>query len=234
MYLRILFILTGLLLTQVVVSGQNQANSESELRKRADKLFQDQEYLTAVGPYSQLLSLQPNDATLNYRYGTALLLSGKDKRNAVSYLEKAMNDPAQPMEGWVYLGRSYMFLGKYEDAKSCFNRFNTRATDAQRKKFNSEEWLRSAGAASELSRQRRMVSVTAQKEVLRSAAYSQIDYTNAAGRILPVPEKFQTTADKDKQAAPVMYLSRDGQTIYYSLASKEVSAILNTLYKLYC
>ena len=117
MYLRILFILTGLLLTQVVVSGQNQANSESELRKRADKLFQDQEYLTAVGPYSQLLSLQPNDATLNYRYGTALLLSGKDKRNAVSYLEKTMNDPAQPMEGWVYLGRSYMFLGKYEDAK---------------------------------------------------------------------------------------------------------------------
>ncbi|MBP6009146.1 MAG: PD40 domain-containing protein [Bacteroidia bacterium] len=220
MYLRILFILTGLLLTQVVVSGQNQANSESELRKRADKLFQDQEYLTAVGPYSQLLSLQPNDATLNYRYGTALLLSGKDKRNAVSYLEKAMNDPAQPMEGWVYLGRSYMFLGKYEDAKSCFNRFNTRATDAQRKKFNSEEWLRSAGAASELSRQRRMVSVTAQKEVLRSAAYSQIDYTNAAGRILPVPEKFQTTADKDKQAAPVMYLSRDGQTIYYASYGK--------------
>ena len=62
--------------------------------------------------------------------------------------------------------------------------------------------------------------MTAQKEVyvLQLTLKSTI-------RMLPVGscrcrKKFQTTADKDKQAAPVMYLSRDGQTIYYASYGK--------------
>ena len=36
------------------------------------------------------------------------------------------------------------------------------------------------------------------------------------------------------RALTLVKTRRDGQTIYYSLASKEVRAILNTLYRLYC
>ena len=36
------------------------------------------------------------------------------------------------------------------------------------------------------------------------------------------------------RALTLVKTRRDGQTIYYSLASKEVSAILSTLYRLYC
>lgn len=36
------------------------------------------------------------------------------------------------------------------------------------------------------------------------------------------------------RALTLVKTRRDGQTIYYSLASAEVAAILNTLYSLYC
>jgi len=36
------------------------------------------------------------------------------------------------------------------------------------------------------------------------------------------------------RALTLVKTRRDGQTIYYSLASAEVAAVLNTLYKLYC
>jgi DNA-binding transcriptional ArsR family regulator len=36
------------------------------------------------------------------------------------------------------------------------------------------------------------------------------------------------------RALTLVKTRREGQTIYYSLASAEVAAVLNTLYKLYC
>ncbi len=98
------------------VSAQQSASSEEELKKQAEKAFIAENYDEALSPYSQLLSLYPRNATYNYRYGVALLKAGKNKTNAVSYLEAAAKDPVNPEEVWIYLGQAYMIIGKFDDA----------------------------------------------------------------------------------------------------------------------
>src|SRR4051812_24241016 len=63
--------------------------SEGELRKNADRSFRNEDYVTALPSYSQLLSLNQRDAKLNYRYGVCLLMADKDKGSAYNYLEFA-------------------------------------------------------------------------------------------------------------------------------------------------
>ena len=118
-----------------------------------------------------------------------------------------MNDPAQPMEGWVYLGRSYMFLGKYGMLKVV----STGLIPGQRTR-SARSSIRKNGFVPRVPH--RVIPST--QDGQRDRAEGSFTFCSLLSNrlyeccrwILPVPEKFQTTADKDKQAAPVMYLSR--------------------------
>ncbi|MBK6988221.1 MAG: hypothetical protein IPH33_08290 [Bacteroidetes bacterium] len=61
-------------------NAQQSASSETELKKQAEKAFLSEKYEDALSPYSQLLSLYPNNTSYSYRYGVSLLLAGKIKQ----------------------------------------------------------------------------------------------------------------------------------------------------------
>src|SRR4051812_38758191 len=69
--------------------AQKSPTSVNDLKKKAEKYFNDEKYQDAVQLYSQLLSLEPQSPVYNYRYGVCLLFTGKDKTQAGGYLEAA-------------------------------------------------------------------------------------------------------------------------------------------------
>jgi tetratricopeptide (TPR) repeat protein/cell division protein FtsN len=203
------------------VTAQQSASSEDELKKQAEKAFVAENYEDALSPYSQLLSLYPRNATYNYRYGVALLKAGKNKTNAVSYLEAAAKDPANPEEVWIYLGQAYMIIGKFDDALGSFRKFEAIVNSAKLKKFNSEELKANCMNAIELLKTRKNIIIVSSKEVSVNEFYKFFSWTHANGKIVPAAEQFLTSMDKDKQKDPVMFIANDRQTIYLSSFGKK-------------
>src|SRR6476620_7764491 len=98
----------ALLINACIAVAQKSPASESDLKKQAEKFFQNESYPEAAPMYSQLLSLYPRDPVFNYRYGVCLLMSGQDKTGAATYLEAAAKSPTMEPEVHFYLGSSYM------------------------------------------------------------------------------------------------------------------------------
>src|SRR5258706_8826272 len=63
--------------------------SVNDLKKKAEKLFNEEKYGEAIESYSQLLSLEPQSPVYNYCYGVCILFAGRDKSQAISFLETA-------------------------------------------------------------------------------------------------------------------------------------------------
>ncbi|TAL62246.1 MAG: hypothetical protein EPN85_03085, partial [Bacteroidetes bacterium] len=70
-------------------AAQNVFSSEEDLKKQANKLFEEEEFGKAYPLFSQLLSLYPKDARYNYKFGTCLLFASNDKEKATPYIEYA-------------------------------------------------------------------------------------------------------------------------------------------------
>ncbi|MBK9542778.1 MAG: PD40 domain-containing protein [Bacteroidetes bacterium] len=208
-----------LLLSGVVFSQTNTA-SETDLKKKADRFYNAQDYEPALPLYSQLLSLYPKDAVYNYRYGVCLISAGKDKVNSISYLEFASTQATVDPDVWYYLGKGYMLAGNFQNAKKVFEQFKTLAPSAKVKKLETDLLISNCSNAEELMKSRRNVAVMDVREVSRTNFYSLYDFSDANGKLLPTADKFLTGSDKDLQVNPTMFMTKDGQNIYYSSYGK--------------
>lgn len=196
------------------LNAQVTATSESDLKKQAEKFFSSEDYEPAMPLYSQLLSLYPQNADYNYRFGVCLLLAGRDKGNSVQYLEKAAKQSAMTEDVWYYLGKGYMNIGKYGDAIDVFKHFKKTASSVKIKKFETDLLLSNCANAIELQKNRRVVAILGSREVSRNSLSSGYDFSQASGRLVPAAEQFLSMQDKDKQLNPMMFITQDGQSIY--------------------
>src|SRR5688500_18957317 len=94
----------ALLFNAALAVAQKSPASESDLKKQAEKHFENESYQEAATMYSQLLSLYPREAIYNYRYGVCLLMSGQDKTGAAAYLEAAAKSKEINPDVHFYLG----------------------------------------------------------------------------------------------------------------------------------
>lgn len=203
-----------------VVSAQTNTASENDFKKKAERFFNSGEYEPAMPVYSQLLSLYPKDPVYNYRYGVCLIKAGKEKVNAIGYLEYASIQTNMEQDVWYYLGRGYMYAGKFQNAKNAFEQLKKNAGQAKAKKFEADLLIGNCTNAEELLKSRRNVAVLSSQEISRTNFYNSYDFSEANGRLLPTAEQFLTGSDKDLQINPLMFMSKDGQIIYYASYGK--------------
>jgi len=163
-----------------VIHAQNSPSSETDLKRQAEKRFDNSDYTGATPLYSQLLSLYPKNPDYNYRYGVCLLESSKDKTAAVSYLETASRYPKAEDEVFFYLGKSYMITNNFTDALNAFETFKKRAGSGEVKKMNVDQLISGCRNAKELSKNKKNVVILNQQQVGRSSFYSSYDFSAAS------------------------------------------------------
>jgi tetratricopeptide (TPR) repeat protein len=86
----------------VIAGGE----SEHQRAKTAEKMFLAKQYEKAAPLYAQLVSSNPKNYKYNYYYGICLTIIGKDKSQALPYLEAALQHPKTPEEIYYYIGRA--------------------------------------------------------------------------------------------------------------------------------
>ena len=217
---KFLRIIVFLILLSSSVSAQTPASSESDLKKQADRYFNDEDYDDALIPYSQLLSLYPQNNVYNYRYGVCLIIAGKEKTNAVLFLQKASADATMPEDVWYYLAKAYLIVGKFSDAESALTTFNSKASPSKQKKLDSATLLANCRVAVETQKNRKNVVFLENKIVARNDFSHSFDWSLANGRYIPAAEQFLSGADKDNLQDASMFITNDKQTIYISSYGK--------------
>ena len=56
------------------------AQSNEELKEEANKMFENEQYVEATKSFLHLLSLNPTDVDLNFKYGACLLYNSNQKK----------------------------------------------------------------------------------------------------------------------------------------------------------
>ncbi|MCX6276091.1 MAG: hypothetical protein NTV09_12885 [Bacteroidetes bacterium] len=216
-----LYLLLVFLFAASIAVAQKSPASEADLKKQAEKLFEKQNYEEATPMYSQLLSLYSREAIYNYRYGICLLMSGRDKTGAATYLEVAAKAKETDPDVYYYLGRSYMFMDHYNEAINAFTVFKKNALSSKQNVLQPDIYIQNCKNADQLRRDRKNVVVLNKRKVNRTAFFASYDFSEAAGKLLTTPDRFLTPLDKEKMPNPVMFMTKDGETIYYASYGKK-------------
>ena len=213
------------LLLLLVCSGQlfseTKVSSETDLKKRADHYFAAENFEAALPDYSRLLSLYPTESIYNYRFGVCLLLAGKEKANASTYLEVAAKDPSTAEDVWYFLGKSFMINNDFLKANDSFEKFKKIASTLKQKKYDIDICIQNCKSGLELSKKRKNIVITNSSYVGRNAFFNNYDFSNSSGKIVNAAEQFQTEIDRAKVKDPVMYISDDKQKIYIASYGKK-------------
>jgi tetratricopeptide (TPR) repeat protein len=95
---------------------------------RAWVLFNNNDFYGALRIYRDLYDKAPNNAKLNYRMGICFE-SLNEKDSAILFLQKAIaQDPEVNIKAYYYLGRSYQYKGKLDQAIEHYYTFKTKDT----------------------------------------------------------------------------------------------------------
>lgn len=194
---------------------------DAQLRARANTLFTAEQYAEALPLYSQLVSNEPADRDLNYRFGTCILHGGGDRERAIGYLKYATEDPAIPSMAWYWLGRAYHLNYRFGDALNAYQRFRgtgdrkaiaANPVDALEKQCRNGQKLLSS---------LKEVTVHAKVEVADREFFRYYDLEGIGGRLVVTPDELKTTLDKKYKGRSLIHLPDKPGPLYFSSYGKD-------------
>ena len=107
----------------------SQPNSLKNLQFRADDFFRAELYVHALAAYTQLDSINPNNAEINYKLGICLLQTSS-KNKALDVLLKAQQLGVQSNGFAFNLGKAYHFNSRFLEAIAQFENAKLLVTDS--------------------------------------------------------------------------------------------------------
>ncbi len=223
MHLRRLNILSWLLasgfwlLTSLSYS-QTVFSSEADLKKEANRLFEEEEFAKAYPLFSQLLSLYPKDPQYNFRFGTCLMFSSNDKEKAIPYIEYGAKRQKQDVdkEVFFYLGKAYHLNYRFSEAIKYYNLYKGIASAKLVSKYDVDRQIEMCESGKQLLKNVTELSVLEKKEVPVADFFRSYNLTEFNAKLIVKPDDLKTSTDKKKKDESLMYLAPDRNQIYFS------------------
>lgn len=213
---RRLFNRNILFLLSLLVVFSVKAQTTDELKKKADKLFKEENYDEAYKYYSQLVSNFPKDPEYNYRLGVCMVYSEPDKTKCLPFLKTAAANPAEaPKEVYFYIGKAYHINYRFDDAIKNYNEFKKTAPPTLQKKLQVDREIQSCNNG------KRLLSNVTDLVVLNKKELPKVDYFRSyelkkMGKLLVKPDEFKTALDKKKKESSVVFLPSKSDVVYFS------------------
>jgi hypothetical protein len=191
--------------------------SEEDLKKEAEKLFEEDEFSKAYTLYSQLVSNYPKDPEYNYRLGVCMLYSEPDKSKCFSYLKFAANHPKDaPKDATFYLAKAYHINYKFDEAIELYNKYKTIGSSGQQKKLQVDREILACNNGKRLLATMSDLIVMSKKQLNEADYFRSYDLTSVGGKLLVKPDDFKSGYDKKKKDKSVIYVTKNGDRFYFS------------------
>lgn len=194
-----------------------QVKSEDDLKKQAEKFFEEEEYNQAYKLYAQLVSLYPKDPEFNYRLGVCMIYTEPDKKKPFSYLQIAANAPKDaPKDAKFYLAKTYHINYKFDEAIKLYNEYKLTGSSASVKKLQVDREIQACKNGKRLLSNLSDLVVINKKQLNEADYFRSYELKDIGGKLLVKPEDFRTGIDKKKKEKSVIYLPKSGDRVYFS------------------
>lgn len=208
---KVIALFTLFILTVTTTFGQN---IEKEMKKEADKLFADEQYVAATSTYLSLLSLYPSSSEYNYKYGACLLFNSAKKQTAIKFLATAVTDPLVDPIAYYFLGKAYHLNFQFNSAVINYQLYLTKSDDEMRQKEVRRQ-LEMCENGKTLLRQLSDLVVLEKKESDPQNFFRSYNLENIGGSIV-VAADFQSKIDSKRKHIPLIYFPATSDTVYFS------------------
>ncbi len=190
-----------------VVKAQATFQSDKELKKQAEKLFDEGKFVEAYPIYSQLLIRSPKNYDYNYRLGVCTLFSVSDKEQAIPFLEFAVNSPEVEKEVTFYLGKAYLLSYRFEDAIVKFNAYKQKASPKDIQKLEVDMQIEMCKNGTKLIRNITDWVIVDKKELSENNFFLSYELAPEVGKLLVKPNdaSFKSELDIKKNETSLIY-----------------------------
>lgn len=203
-------------LSVVAFPSVSQSNNVGDVEKKANELFQKENYLEAKDLYSQLVSLYPKDANFNYRFGACLLFVDVDKTYPLKFLEYAVSKPNVDVEAFYFLGKGYHYNYRFDEAISYFRKFKSKLDVKTKSKYPVDHDIRFCENGKSLLVNITNPLVIEKRKVSVADFFTSFKLSEMGGRMMYAPKELQSSVDKKKGYLPVMYKNENSNYVYFS------------------
>lgn len=201
----------------VIAGGE----SEHQRAKTAEKMFLAKQYEKAAPLYAQLVSSNPKNYKYNYYYGICLTIIGKDKSQALPYLEAALQHPKTPEEIYYYIGRALHYNYRFDEAMRAFTEFNAIIGVKNAPKWGTPQLMEMCNNAKQFLDTTKLSAITERTESAAYDFYNKYAFNQPNGKLLSMPDEIINASKSDKEERPTIFLSSNGRVMYYSSVSQE-------------
>jgi hypothetical protein len=216
-----IFILFFLFILSVVVTAQTEFKTQDELKKKAEAYFKNEDYISAMPLYSQLVSLYSKDPLYNYRFGVcALFADRRDTEKPLKYLQFASTNPNIDVDVFYYLGLVYHQNYRFAEAIEQFEIFKAKASRSSAK-LDVDRQIQICKNAQSMLTKIKDIYVLEKTEVAQKEVFRSYDVERFGGKILVKPDVFKTSLDKKKEKFSLVFFAAGGKEAYFSSYGKD-------------
>jgi hypothetical protein len=205
-----------LLLLPLIAFTQPDFKNEKEFKKYADKLFDNKEFVEAEPLFGQMLSNNPRDPEINYKYGTCIIFGEQDKELAVKYLSFASKSADVDPKVFFYLGKANHLVYNFNAAINAYNKFKELGKPADIKTFQVDREIEMCNNGKSLLRDLKEVAVLDKREAKIKDFFRFYDLDGIGGKILVAPEELVSKMDKKMGHTPLVHVPSGATTLYFS------------------
>lgn len=195
----------------------SQVKNEDDLKKQAEKYFEDEDYNLAYKLFAQLASSYPKDPDYNYKLGVCMLYTEPDKKKPYSYLQLATKNPADaPKDAKFYLAKTYHINYRFDEAIKLYTEYKAIGSAASIKKLQVDREIQACKNGKRLLSNLSDLVVITKKQLNEADYFKGYDVKEIGGKLLVKPDEYKSGYDKKKKDKSVVYLPRSGERLYYS------------------
>jgi len=190
--------------------------TEEEIRKNADKLFEEEAYIEATPLYLQLLNLEPTDPELNFKYGTCSLFNDdKQKKDAIKFLNVAVKSPSIDPRAFYFKGKALHLNYQFDEAKKFYKIYQgKRSTRDDR--YNVDREIEMCENGKKLMIQFTDIIVSEKTQIEDDKFFRLYKDMQSIGGDILVTERFQSKLDKKRGHVPIVHYANNAKAVYYS------------------
>lgn len=201
------------------------AQDKKQMLQQADQLFQKQNFTESMQLYSQLLSLNPRDPFISYRFGVSMLYADRrDINKAIQYIKKGEDflENDDKILYFYHLAQAYHFSYRFREAIENYLIFKQLAqNNSKYHTYDVDRQIQMCHNGLLLLKNMRKIFVFDKQHVGQAYFFRSYDMSRFHGKILAKPEALKTKYDKKKNDQSLVFLSDTQQVIFFSSYGKD-------------
>jgi len=199
------------------LDAQTDFKSQDDMKKKANEYFKEEDYVSAMPLYSQLVSIYPKDPVYNYRFGVCVLYADRrETEKPIQYMEFASSKHDVDVSVFYYLGLAYHHNYRFAEAIKEYNLYKEKAGIKNAAKMDVDRQIEICDNARNLLTHFSDLYVLQKTEVDYKDFFRSYDAEQFIGRLLVKPDIFKTPLDRKREKLSLVYFSKENNEVYFS------------------